>query len=125
MAIPSTARLTTSGSFAPTLFFDGSAHGLGTNDINALDLPLKPCRRALSIRNRVARAVDRLVEEFVEILGARKRMVVEVGAKGHHDGPDILDLWLLRFGPGGGGRHQNHEREKDRPHSSRRLTKGS
>jgi hypothetical protein len=36
---PSSLGPTTQGSFAPALFFDGSAHGLAPNDVFAIDLP--------------------------------------------------------------------------------------
>ena len=52
------------------------------------------------------------MEELVEVFGAGERVVVEVGTESHHDGPDILDLWLLRFGSDGDRRHQDHERER-------------
>ena len=37
---PTTLGATTSGTFSSTLYFDGSAFGLGGNDIAAIDLPL-------------------------------------------------------------------------------------
>jgi len=36
---PSSLAATTSGTFASTLFFDGSLYGLGSNDVYAIDLP--------------------------------------------------------------------------------------
>jgi hypothetical protein len=36
---PSSLGATTAGSFSPTLYFDGSAFGLGANDVLAIDLP--------------------------------------------------------------------------------------
>ena len=72
----------------------------------------------------MARAVDRLVEELVEVFGTGQGVVVEVGAKSHHDGSDILD-GLLVFGRDSGHRDQDHERNKRELHSSSRLTKGS
>jgi hypothetical protein len=39
---PSSLGATTQGTFAPARFFDGSIHGLGANDISAIDLPLPP-----------------------------------------------------------------------------------
>jgi hypothetical protein len=36
---PASLGDTTAGSYSPALFFDGSAFGLGTNDVNAIDLP--------------------------------------------------------------------------------------
>ena len=38
--IPTTLGASTSGTFSSTLYFDGSAFGLGGNDIAAIDLPL-------------------------------------------------------------------------------------
>jgi hypothetical protein len=37
---PTTLGASTSGTFDSTLYFDGSAFGLGGNDITAIDLPL-------------------------------------------------------------------------------------
>jgi hypothetical protein len=37
---PSSLGATTSGSFAPTLFFDGSLYGLGSNALWGLDVPV-------------------------------------------------------------------------------------
>jgi myo-inositol-hexaphosphate 3-phosphohydrolase/PKD repeat protein len=39
---PSSLGSTTQGTFASTLFFDGSQHGLGSLDITAIDLPAPP-----------------------------------------------------------------------------------
>jgi hypothetical protein len=36
---PTTPEPTTSGTYSPTLWFDGSVHGLGANDVFAIDLP--------------------------------------------------------------------------------------
>jgi hypothetical protein len=36
---PTSLGATTSGSYSPTLFFDGSVFGLGSNDVNAIDVP--------------------------------------------------------------------------------------
>jgi hypothetical protein len=36
---PTSLGATTAGTFSPTLFFDGSLHGLSGNDIYAIDLP--------------------------------------------------------------------------------------
>jgi len=36
---PTTLGATTSGTFSPSLYFDGSAFGLSSNDIFAIDLP--------------------------------------------------------------------------------------
>ncbi len=37
--IPSTLGTSTTGTFDPTLYFDGSAFALGANDVNAIELP--------------------------------------------------------------------------------------
>jgi len=36
---PTSLGPTTTGTFDAALFFDGSVHGLGANDVNAIDLP--------------------------------------------------------------------------------------
>ena len=69
-------------------------------------------------------AVNRLVEELVEVLSAGKGMVVEVGAERNHDRADILDR-LLVLGRDGGHRGKDHKGDERLLHSSSRLTKGS
>jgi hypothetical protein len=36
---PSSLGATTTGTYSPTLHFDGSLYGLGANDVSAIDLP--------------------------------------------------------------------------------------
>jgi hypothetical protein len=36
---PTSTGTNTAGSYSPTLFFDGSAAGLGTDNVDAIDLP--------------------------------------------------------------------------------------
>ena len=72
----------------------------------------------------MARPPDRLVEELIEVLGADEGMIIEVGAKGDHDAPDILDL-LFGLCRDDGHRGQNHEGDECPTHNSSRLTNGS
>jgi hypothetical protein len=82
-------------------------------------------RTALTVRDCVFGAEDRLVEEFVEVLGFGQRVAVEVGAESNHDGSDIFDRLLLAIGRRGRIGEQEQKREEGVPQSSSRLTKGS